>query len=536
MSRARIGLSCTFLAMLAVAAARPAIAQSPTPPPVVAASIEALKDGDPLAREAAARTLGRLGPAAATAVDPLVAVFADDDPYVRGAAAVALGQIGAPAVPSLVRALESPDAGIRWSAGIALGRVGRAAEPAMPALVKAASDQDDNVRYVAIVALGGLGATASRSVPVVTESLHDRSDSVRAAARLALQQIAPGEGARRSTLPAVTATLDRIIPALMSELHVPGVSVALVRDGQVAWSGAYGVVSANTKAPVTKEAAFECASMSKPIFGLLAMQLVEQGRLDLDKPLPSYADELFVPDQPGRKLVTARMALTHTSGYPNWRPGGEERENPLPLLFAPGSRYSYSGEGIFYLQRVVERIAGQPLDRLAQRRLFEPLGLQHTGYAWTPAIETTLATGHKDDGTVLRKTKYTHPNAAYSMYTSAEDYARLLAEVIKAARGNSTVISQASVAEMLRHQVTLESGEPIERPGNTGDERVHRGLGWAINSSARGDVAHHGGSNGSGFRSFAQFSVDRGTALVILTNGTRGGELWTRVVATIGDY
>ena len=137
---------------------------------------------------------------------------------------------------------------------------------------------------------------------------------------------------------------------------------------------------------------------------------------------------------------------------------------------------------------------------------------------------------------MLTKSKYTHPNAAYTLYTTAEDYARLLVEVMKAGRGGSALISAASIREMLRHQVTLESGEPVERPGRAGGTAVFRGLGWAINATALGDVAHHSGSNGTGFRCFSQFAAARGTGIVILTNGTQGGELWTRLVASVGDF
>jgi CubicO group peptidase (beta-lactamase class C family) len=511
-------------------------AQRVSQPADVARLVDALKGGDPQGREAAALALGRVGPEAAAAVEALVATFSDPDIYLRGAAAVALAQIGQAAVPALIRALGDAKAEVRWSAAIAIGRAGQAGRAAIPALITAVSDTDDNVRYTSAVALGGLRSAASDAVPALTGALHDRADSVRAAARRSLQQIAPEAAAGPTDRASVIAAVDRLVPALMAELHVPGVSIALIQDRQVAWSNVYGVRSASTREPVTKETAFEAASMSKPVFGLLAMQLVDERRLDLDRPLAEHAEELFVPDQAERRVVTARMVMTHTSGYPNWRPGGEEREGPLPLLFAPGLRYGYSGEGFFYLQRVVERITGEPLDRRAQARLFGPLGLQHSSYAWTPAIEAALATGHKDDGSVLTKSKYTHPNAAYTLYTTAEDYARLLVEVMKAARGASALVSQASVREMLKHQLALDSQEPVERPGNTGAERVYRGLGWSINTTARGDVLHHGGSNGTGFRCFSQFSPDRGTGLVILTNGTRGGDLWTRLVASIGDF
>jgi CubicO group peptidase (beta-lactamase class C family) len=498
--------------------------------------VAALKDADPLAREAAAQALGRIGPAAEAAVEPLVAAFSDEDLHLRGAAAVALGRIGSAAVPTLVRALEDPSAEVRWSAAIALGRVGPAGRAAIPALITAVADTSENVRYVAAVALGDLGSAAAEAVPALVEAQHDRDGYVRAAARRALQQIAPDAVAKRPDRPSAIARVDRLVPALMAELHVPGVSIALIEDRQVVWSNVYGVKNASTKEPVTKDTAFEAASMSKPIFGLLVMQLVEQHRFDLDRPLVEYGEELFVPDQAERRLVTARMALLHTSGFPNWRPGGEEREGPLPLLFTPGSRYSYSGEGIFYLQRSVERITGQPLDRWADNHLFQPLRIAHSSYAWTPGIEALLATGHKDDGSVLTKSKYTHPNAAYTLYTTAEDYARLLAEMMKAERQGSTLVTAKSIREMLRHQLRVDSQDPVERPGSAGGTAVYRGLGWSITATAQGDFAHHSGSNGTGFRCFSQFSPARGTGIVILTNGTRGGDLWTRLVASVGDF
>jgi CubicO group peptidase (beta-lactamase class C family) len=523
------------VAVSSAAALTGLFAQTARPDPRLAEIMAALKEGQPPAREAAAGALGRMGPAAAAAVEPLIATFADENLYLRGAAAIALGRIGQAAVPPLARALGDANAEVRRSAAIALGRVGTSAVAAVPALTRATADPDEDVRFAAVTALGGLGASARDAAPALTDALHDRSDPVRAAARLALARADPGGRVAARRLGALTATIDRLVPMLMAEDHVPGVSVALILDRQVAWSKAYGVKDSTSAAPAGRDTAFEAASMSKPIFGLLVLQLVESRRLDLDRPLVAYDDQLVVPDEPGRRLVTARMVLSHTSGYPNWRPGGEEREGPIPLLFTPGSRFSYSGEGVFYLQRVIERITGEPLDRWADSHLFRPLGLAHTGYAWTPAIESTLATGHRDTGAVLTKSKYTHPNAAYSLYTTADEYATLLVDVLKAERGESRLVSAASVRGALSHQVTLDSRDPIERPGDAQGTAVYWGLGWSINATAQGDIAHHSGSNSTGFRSFSQFSPTRGTGLVIFTNGTKGGDLWTRLVASIGD-
>ncbi len=153
---------------------------------------------------------------------------------------------------------------------------------------------------------------------------------------------------------------------------------ALIRERRLVWSRGYGLRAAGSDEPVTPDTVFEAASMSKPVMAVLAMQLVDQGRLALDQPVVAYGPELLLPDQPEKQRVTARMLLAHTSGYPNWHPGGEELQGPLPLLFRPGARFGYSGEGSFYLQRRIEWISGLPLDRLAQQRLFGPLGLQHS--------------------------------------------------------------------------------------------------------------------------------------------------------------
>jgi CubicO group peptidase (beta-lactamase class C family) len=522
-----------LLAVLLLLTSGPSLLAAPAAD--VATLIRSLADADPMVREHAAAELGRRGPAAQEAVEPLVAALGQEDPYLRGAAAVALGRIGEAAVPPLMRALGSGNPELRWSATIALGRVGPPASRALPELVRLLADPSEHVRHAATLTLGGLGVAAQAAAPALTQCLSDRDEAVRRGATLALGQVAPAGRASQLSREALVATLDHLVPALMAEHRVPGVAIALIHGRKLVWSKGYGLRAAGAKEVITPDTVFEAASMSKPIFAVLAMQLVDGKRLDLDRPLVEYGRELLVPDTPDKRLVTARMVLSHTSGYPNWRPGGEEREGPLQLLFRPGARFSYSGEGMFYLQRRVELITGLPLDRLAQRSLFGPLGLRHSDYGWTPELGARQATGHRDDGAVLPKSKYLHPNAAYTLYTTADDYAHLLVEVLKAERGESSLLSKAAAQELLRHQVVVGARDPMERPGAAQGQAVYWGLGWSLNATAQGDIAHHSGANRTGFRCFSQFSPSRGTGLVILTNGTQGGELWTRLVAAIGD-
>jgi CubicO group peptidase (beta-lactamase class C family) len=229
------------------------------------------------------------------------------------------------------------------------------------------------------------------------------------------------------------------------------------------------------------------------------------------------------------------MVLSHTSGLPNWRKGGEERDGPLPVLAEPGSRFGYSGEAIFALQRHVEKLTGEPIEDYARRTLFVPLGMKSTSYVWTPALDANLATGHKADGTRLERARYRHANGAYSLVTTASDYARFLVALLAPERAAPHGLSGASVTAMLKHQVRADAREPIERPGRARGREVFWGLGWGLNTTAEGDVVYHSGANRTGFRSYCQFSPERGTGIVVMTNGLGGGELWTRLIAAAGD-
>ncbi len=106
---------------------------------------------------------------------------------------------------------------------------------------------------------------------------------------------------------------------------------------------------------------------------------------------------------------------------------------------------------------------------------------------------------------------------------------------MKAEQGGSSLLSRVAAQQMLQPQVAVDAREPIERPGAAQGQAVFWGLGWSINRTAQGDIAHHSGANSTGFRSFSQFSRSRGTGLVIFTNGAQGDALWKRLVVAIGD-
>jgi CubicO group peptidase (beta-lactamase class C family) len=275
--------------------------------------------------------------------------------------------------------------------------------------------------------------------------------------------------------------------------------------------------------------------MSKPILALSVLQLIQQGRLDLDTPLTTYLGHDYLREQPAQNLITARMALTHRTGLPNWRVGYDEMGGPLPLLFFPGSEYSYSGEGILFLQRAIEAITGTTLDRHAQQGLFSPLGLTRTSYVWTSDIEQNLASGHHEDGSFKDRTRYRKANGAYSLYTTPTEYARLMLTLMRPETLGRAAFTPASVDLLLQRAQRVYDGEAIARPGLARSVATYRALGWSVEVTAAGDIVQHSGSNSSGFRTFGQFNRDKDSGLVIFTNGANGSRVREAILAQIGD-
>jgi CubicO group peptidase (beta-lactamase class C family) len=372
-------------------------------------------------------------------------------------------------------------------------------------------------------------------VGALLRKTHDKDDDVRRAAVAALETVDPASLRKSPPRQQITAVIDTLIPQLMRALHVPGCAVAIIYGRSLAWSRVYGICDVRSHRSVTPQTMFEACSMTKPVFAYSVLKLVEEGRLDLDRPLVEYLPDLAPADRAERSAITARMVLTHTTGLPNWRKGEEERDGPLPVLARPGSRFGYSGEGVYFLQHAVERIVGEPIESYARRTLFEPLRMAHTSYVWTEQVEGNLAAGHAADGSFLQKTRYIHANAAYSLYTSPEDYARFVCEILNPDRSAEHSLSAKMLRSMLSRQVSVTTREPILRPGRALGSEVFWGLGWSINATPEGDLVHHSGANRSGFRCFVQFHPLEGTGIVIMTNGMNGSDLWEKVIREVGD-
>lgn len=294
--------------------------------------------------------------------------------------------------------------------------------------------------------------------------------------------------------------LDRALPALLDSAGVTGLSIAAVIGGRLAWARAYGVRSSETGEPVDTATVFEAASLSKPVFAYAAVQLVEQGRLDLDRPLAEYPPYEDIAHDERYHRITARMVLSHTTGFPNWRP----RDGRLELLFDPGARFRYSGEGFVYLQRVVERITGRPVHELMRERVLEPLGMGRSSYVWEERFESNVAVGHDEGAEPGEKFRPDSGNVAYSLQTTAPDFARFLAAL---SRGRG--LQPGTWREMLAHQSQV-------------DEGLSWGLGVGLQHPDDADRAFWHWGHNDGYRAYMLAYPEHEFALVWFTNSDNG--------------
>lgn len=309
----------------------------------------------------------------------------------------------------------------------------------------------------------------------------------------------------------VIATLDRAIPDLMSKARIPGLSVALVWDGEVAWEKGYGVKNKTMGEQVDSRTVFEAASLTKPFFAALAMSLVASGTLDLDRPLVEYIPRDSIErgmghsfDYPGfradwAKRITPRMVLSHSSGLPHG-----QRGKPYPILFEPGTKFSYSADGYFMLQMALERLLGEPLGQTMRTRVFEPLHMDRSAMVWDDRFSSNAAVGHSllgiSNGSVR---KYTEAHAAASLYTTAGDYARFVAALM-----NGSYPGSPPVDLMFTSQIPVA-------------DSVSWSLGFGIERTSSGAAFFQWGDYGI-FRNYIVALRGQRRALVYLTNSFYG--------------
>ncbi|HEU4680702.1 MAG TPA: serine hydrolase domain-containing protein [Gemmatimonadales bacterium] len=368
----------------------------------------------------------------------------------------------------------------------------------------------------------------------------------------------PVQTLARASLPEwqPNAALLRDLPRLLELASVPGLALAVVDGKQVLRRG-FGQAIEEPSLPVSEETVFEAASLGKPVFAYAVMRMVDAGVIDLDRPLYDYLP-IADANNPRMKRLTARHVLSHTTGLPNWR----QQPSPLEPTSDPGSGFTYSGEGYFYLQRVVEALSNQPFGRFMREQILDPLGMKHSSYVWQPEFDSRMAAGYDGQENRLdvqaaigRRTQviaqewgkplaewryedsaravqlvnpqwpvlplYMVPNAAASLLTTVSDYSRFLTQIVAPSAGGIS-LSPASRRAMVKPEVRLNSA-------------LQWGLGWGIQKDENGEVLWHWGANNS-FRNFVIADATNGRAIVVFTNSENGPRIYERVIVAVTGH
>lgn len=347
------------------------------------------------------------------------------------------------------------------------------------------------------------------------------------------------EGVRRLDGSRISAgQIDAAVLRLMRAAEVTGLGLTIFNGGKVAYSKAYGFRDTERKLPLTENSVMTAASLSKPTFAYLVMQLVGEGKLDLDKPvrqylpkpLPEYeAYRDLAGDERWRK-ITPRMLLSHTSGFPNWRWLNEDRK--LRMHFEPGARYAYSGEGIALMQLVVEAVTGKGLEELMQERVFGPPGMTRTSMVTQERFTEDYANAYDEWGRSLGPQRRKRADAAGSMQTTLGDFTRLMQAVMV-----GTGLTEKARDEMLRRQVEIRSKRqfPTLSTETTSDNRKIRlsyGLGWGLYWCQYGKAYFKEGHD-EGFRHYTVIFDGPKDGMILMTNSSNGEGIFKELLETL---
>jgi len=316
---------------------------------------------------------------------------------------------------------------------------------------------------------------------------------------------------------------------------VPGASVAVLNDGEIEWARAYGVRDVSTGEPVGPHTLFQAASMSKPVAGVAALQLVEEGLVDLDADVNEYLTSWKVPasDAANGEPVTLRRLLTHSAGltvhgFPGYPRGedvattievldgsGPANTAPIRIDIEPGTTHRYSGGGYTVMQQLIEDVRGQPFAQVMREYVLDPAGMTESTYEQPlpDSLWSRATTGHRPGGEPVEGNWHTYPEmAAAGLWTTPSDLLKYVDQLQRARAGEEgLILSKAMVDQVLM-------------PGIGG-----HGLGPALMDEDGAVRFGHGGAN-EGFRGAFQGFADSGRGVAVMTNSDTGGALMEEVL------
>lgn len=321
----------------------------------------------------------------------------------------------------------------------------------------------------------------------------------------------------------------------MRRHDVPGVAVALVQGGKVAWTGAYGVVDLERSEPMTAGAVFHTGTISKSVTAWGVLRLVEQGAVDLDDPVSAYVTDLDIegssyPDDE----ITVRRALSHTTGawlgpigneYPVDAAGSSPREalaRDLRIVTPPGTTFRYSNPGFDVLELLVESATGRPVADSMRDEVLSPRGMDDASFGWREAVAERVPMGYDLHGDPVAPFVYA-TKASGGLFATVDDVARFVAASVGS--GGGAVLSDAGRNALYAFEVAI--------PGAFGVVADGYGLGHFVEDVAGDRRAVWHGGQGHGWMTHFHAVPERGAGIVVLTNSQRS---WPLIAVVLRDW
>ncbi len=347
-----------------------------------------------------------------------------------------------------------------------------------------------------------------------------RDGALRAAlCALGVLLAAAGSAAQRDRQAGLESSpaLRQAISDAAKKYKIPGIAAALIEHGQLRAVEVFGVRDQKSNAPISANTIFEAGSLGEPLYAYAVLLLSADGRCNIGAPLPSYLPLPYMRDldatsassateslyDPALNQVTAFQVMNHTSGMPEWA-----HDQHLRLQFAPGQKWSYSNEGYLYLQRVVERITGEPFNDFIARSVLGPAGMPRSSFVWRDAYTNEMATGYDRSGAPVEVRRYSRPAATATLFTTVQEYSRFVMRLLASAPGQRA--HESAISLMLNPTVEVEKAISFSW-----------GLGLGLEKTGD-DLFFFQRASNSGFQSFLLASRKTGSAIVFFTNSMNG--------------
>ena len=316
-------------------------------------------------------------------------------------------------------------------------------------------------------------------------------------------------------------------PRALERHGAEGAAVAMAYNGEVVWSGGFGLTEAGSDRPVDAATVFEIASVTKPVTAWVILKLDEEQLLDLDAPIETYLGGWRLPPSDfDPSLVTARRILAHAAGLSAGGDPGVEPGAPVPdlrqaaegagqeggaitLAYPPGAAYRYSSKGYILLEMAVEQVTGERFSDYVGREVLGRLGMDDSSFEWTPELRGRAATGHDWYGRPLPH--YEHPTRAQGgLVATAADVARFIAASMEGPNGEPRG----------RGVISPKSVDMTFSPFDYADDSSLVGMGYNLRTDSGTLVARKSGDH-RGFKSIVFAMPGQRTGLVILSNSDR---------------